>query len=756
MKEWISTNLSKGFIRPSKSPFAAPCFFVTKKDGTLRLCVDYRRLNALTVKDRNPLPLIMDLIRNLAKSTIFTILDLRGAYNLVRIKAGDEYKTAFITPFGQYESLVMGFGPTNCPSHFQAFMNSLFKEYLGSSVEIYLDDIVIHSKDSVSHWNLVKVVLQTLLDNQLYCKLEKCSFATSSIKFLGYNISHLGVSMDSEKVSAILNWPSPTNIKELQEFLGFANFYRRFLYQYSRLTQPFTIMLRKESTFTWTTALTTSFILLKTAFQSTGLLHHPDDSRPFYVETDASDFGLGGVLSQKDSQNQFCPVAFYSRQLLPAERNYTIYDKELLAVFACFREWRHFLQGGKFPVTVFSDHKNLEYFMTSQKLTRRQARWSLFLDEFAFFIIHRPGADNKRADFLSRRPDFQKCSPEENIRTVLKQSHISANSLSFLDLHQRFGHPSHAILKRSLSAVSGVVLPSGKTDFTCEPCYLGKSTRNDIPGTSSTIHEILEVVSSDSQGPFPIVAYDGSTSNIKFVDSRSKYCKMETISDRTAASALAAFKRFQARMERRLEKKIKNLRVDMGVEYMGCFLNYLEEQGIVKQKGMAYSHVHPGQAERIHQSIMHKARAMLIASKLPALFYADAQLTACYLSNRILHGSDSKTPYEYIYGRKPNVAHLRPFGCIGYSHVPQEKRSKLEPSAVKCRLVGYGDDDDTEEQKGYRLILHDNYLISFYSADVRWDDSDSMIPLPTLAAFDSALDPIFSDPTYDDEKSIVN
>jgi hypothetical protein len=178
--------------------------------------------------------------------------------------------------------------------------------------------------------------------------------------------------------------------------------------------------------------------------------------------------------------------------------------------------------------------------MTSQKLTRRQARWSLFLDEFAF-IINRPGAD-KRADFLSRRPDFQKCSPEENIRTVLKQSHISAKSLSFLNPHQRFGHPSHAILKRLLSAVSGVVLPSGKTDFTCEPCYLEKTTRNDIPGTSSTIYEILEVVSSDSQGPFPIVAYDGSTSNIKFVDSRSKYCKMETISDRTAASALAAFK----------------------------------------------------------------------------------------------------------------------------------------------------------------------------------------------------------------------
>jgi hypothetical protein len=245
------------------------------------------------------------------------------------------------------------------------------------------------------------------------------------------------------------------------------------------------------------------------------------------------------------------------------------------------------------------------------------------------------------------------------------------------------------------------------------------------------------------------LAYDGTRNNIKFIDSFSKYCKMETIPDRTALTALAAFRRFQARMERRLDKKIKNLRTDMGTEYMGEFLDYIEEQGIIKQKGMPYSHVHPGQAERVHQSIMHKARAMLLASKLPALFYAEAQLTAAYLGNRIVHGSDSKTPYEHVYGRKPEVSHLRPFGCIGYSHVPQEIRSKLEPSAVKVRLIGYADDDDTEEQKGYRLILHDNYLISFYSADVRWDESAPMIPLPTLAAYDSSNDDVLHDPTYD-------
>ena len=275
-------------------------FFVSKKDGSLRLCVDYRRLNAQTIKDRNPLPLISDLIRNLAKSSIFTVLDLRGAYNLIRIKKGDEHKTAFITPFGQYESLVMGFGPTNCPSHFQSIMNDLFKPYLGISVEIYLDDIVVHSKNEEDHWRTVKTVLKILLNNHLFCKLDKCSFATSSINFLGYSISNLGVSMDPVKTSAIQTWPTPTNIKELQEILGFANFYRRFLPHYASLTQPFTALLRKEASFHWTPTLTAAFSALKTAFQTTDLLRHPDESRPFYVETDASDFGLGGVLSQKE------------------------------------------------------------------------------------------------------------------------------------------------------------------------------------------------------------------------------------------------------------------------------------------------------------------------------------------------------------------------------------------------------------------------------------------------------------------------
>jgi hypothetical protein len=753
MKEWIKGNLDKGFIRPSKSPYGAPCFFIKKKDGSLRLCVDYRRLNSITIKDRNPLPLISDLIRNLAKGKIFSVLDLRGAYNLIRIKEGHESKTAFVTPEGQYESLVMGFGPTNCPAHFQAIMNQIFRPMLGKCINIYLDDIVIYSQNLEEHWLHLKQTLEILRENKLFCKMEKCLFGSASISFLGYIISSNGVSMDPKKISSIKDWPTPASLKQLQEFLGFSNFYRRFIPSFSPLTKPLTILLQKDAPFHWSVTQQSAFENLKQAFTSASMLMHPDDSKPFFVETDASDYGIGGVMSQINSDNLLQPIAFYSRQLNPAERNYTIYDKELLAVYACFEEWRQFLQGGLHPVTVYSDHKNLEFFMTTQKLTRRQARWSLFLNEFSFFIVHRPGSLNIQADLLSRRPDYHKPPAQENLAQILHAPHVASVESDLTQHHQRFGHPGLAIIKKTLPAVLGANLSSSVPN-PCLACSLGKSTKPNISNSSNSTyqHAILEVISSDTQGPFPIVALDGTCNNIKFIDSRSKYLKMETLPDRKAATITASFKRFQTRMERRTGHQIKYIRTDGGTEYMKEFLDHLEATGIVKQKSTPHSHVHPGQAERIHQTIMTRARAMLIASQLPAKFYAEAQLTAAYLHNRLLHNSH-QTPYEQIYRRKPDIGHLRPFGCVGFAHVPLESRkSKLSPSAVKCRLIGYADDDDTEEIKGYKLLLESDQSLIFYSSDVRFDETLPMTPLTGIAAFDPYDSSIFQDPTYSDEQ----
>jgi hypothetical protein len=756
MQTWVKENLAKGFIVPSASPWGAPCFFVKKKDGSLRLCMDYRGLNKVTKKDKNPLPLISDLIRTLSRGKIFTCLDLRGAYNLLRIKEGHEDYTSFICKLGQFKFLVMPFGLTNAPPQFQAMMRSILRQHIGKFVVVYLDDIVIFDSDEGKHESHVRQVLEILRENKLYCKLEKCQFSVKQISYLGYIISHKGVKMDPVKVAAVINWPIPRNVKELRMFLGFSNFYRRLIYNYAGVTQPLTALLKKDSVFADGSFPTDAFQKLKQCFIESSVLKHPDDTKTFVVETDSSNFAIAGVLSQYDEGSILQPVAFYSRQMTPAERNYEIYDKELLAVHECLGQWRHFLQGAKFQFTVFCDHRNLQYFMTTKRLTERQARWSLFLNEFNFLITYRPGKQNLKADTLSRRPDYETPPVDHNIIRLLNPKKISnIQSLSYDAIHRRLGHIGDRILRRTVAASKDLVLTSKKTRGLCEDCLLGKISRPAIRDSSRSDLDLLEVIETDTQGPFPLRAFDGSNSNVKFIDAKSGYCKMETIPNMEAKSILNAFKRFQSRLERRTGSLIKNVRCDQGTEYMGEFLEFLENNGIVKQKGIAYSHQHPGKCERLHQTIMRLARAMLIDSKLPTMFYAEAQLTATYLYNRMIHGNDTITPYQHIYKRAPNYSHLRPFGTICYAFIPPELRNKLEPSGIRCRLIGYLDDDDTEECKGYKLLVEKTMEI-LCSNDVYFDEQTPIVQLPDKALYeeDEQGEDLFGDANYEKESTI--
>ncbi|KAH9275221.1 hypothetical protein BASA83_002451 [Batrachochytrium salamandrivorans] len=418
MQEWIKDNLRQGFIRSSSSPHGAPCFFVKQKDK-LRLCMDYRGLNKNTIKDRNPIPLISEMLRTLSTGKVFTTLDLRGAYNLLRIKEGDEPKTSFITKYGQFEFLVMPFGLANAPAQFQRMMNALFRDVVGKHVLVYLDDIVIYSDAMDEHVKQVQSVLGVLRDNGLYCKAEKCHFYQTEIKYLGYIISSNGIRMDPSKISAVQEWLTPRKVRDLQVFLGFTNFYRSLIKDYSNMTCHLTKLFKKDSLFVWGHEQEKSLQALKDAFAHSDFLTHPDETRPFIVETDASDYAISGVLSQYDDTDVLRPIAFYARQMNSAERNYEIYDKELLAVVDSFKHWRHFLQGGHHPVTVLCDHKNLEYFMTTKKLTRRQARWSLELSEYDFTLTHRPGKLNGRADPLSCRHDYLSENDTSNFQRIL-------------------------------------------------------------------------------------------------------------------------------------------------------------------------------------------------------------------------------------------------------------------------------------------------------------------------------------------------
>ncbi len=346
MEAYINESLAAGIIRPSTSPAGAGFFFVGKKDGGLRPCIDYRALNRITVRNRYPLPLMTSAFELLQDAKIFSKLDLCNAYHLVRIRPGDEWKTAFNTPTGHYEYLVMPFGLTNAAAVFQALINDVLRDMLNKFVFVYLDDILIFSRCLQEHVSHVRKVLGQLLENHLYVKPEKCEFHTTNTQFLGFIIRPGQVRMDPKKVQAVLDWPVPTSVKEVQRFIGFANFYRKFVRNFSSVAAPLTALTRGHSTkFAWNSEAETAFLELKRCFTSAPVLSIPDPELPFIVEVDASDVGIGAVLSQRGRNDRLHPCAFLSHRLSSTERNYHVGDRELLAVKLALEEWRHWLEG---------------------------------------------------------------------------------------------------------------------------------------------------------------------------------------------------------------------------------------------------------------------------------------------------------------------------------------------------------------------------------------------------------------------------
>ena len=439
LRRYIEDALAKGWIKHSVSPAGAPILFVPKKDGGLRLCVDYRGLNAMTIKNRHPLPLITETLDRLSGAKRFTKLDLKDAYHRIRIKAGDEWKTAFRTRYGHFEYQVMPFGLANAPATFQAYINKALRGLIDVTCVVYLDDILIYSSDPAEHWRHVRQVLQRLKEFQLYVNLKKCAFATTEVEFLGFIVSTKGVRMDEERIRTIKEWPRPTTYRELQVFLGFVNFYRRFIYQYSRIAGPLTGLLKgskagkKSGPFEWPESAELAYRHLRDIFVSTPLLIHYDPKKKIRVETDASNFAVAGILSQQDEDGNWRPVALMSRKMIPAEQNYETHDQELLAIVQAFKSWRHYLEGSAETIEVWSDHNNLRGFMKQKELNARQARWALALAAFDFEIFHRSGKTNP-ADGPSRRPDYEGVSPNKTTLLPTLQNKLALSTTGNLSI----------------------------------------------------------------------------------------------------------------------------------------------------------------------------------------------------------------------------------------------------------------------------------------------------------------------------------
>ncbi|MBW0514846.1 hypothetical protein O181_054561 [Austropuccinia psidii MF-1] len=391
LRAYISENLEKGFIRSSSSSTGEPVLFVKKKDGGLHLCVDYHKLNSVTRKNKYPVPPMNQLFNVFNGSCIFSKIDLCGAFKLLRIKEGDEHLTCFRTKYGSYEYLVVPFGLTNAPASFQNLVNDIFQDPLDVYGVVYLDDIMVFSKSEEEHVTHVSTVLSRFVDNSLFARASKCLFHVSSVEYLGYVVSSEGLKMDQAKVQQILNWRPPRNLKAFQSFLGFANFYRRLIKNYSKKISSLTSFLKKGSCFPLNEEALSQFHQLKKAFTTSPILSHFNPSLPTIVETDASNYALGAILSQVSDSGKN-PIAFNSRTPISEELNYELHDKELLGIVWALKRWRAFLLSLSSHFEVLTNHYSLQYFMSSKVLTCCQARWAEFLSEFNFSITYRPGA----------------------------------------------------------------------------------------------------------------------------------------------------------------------------------------------------------------------------------------------------------------------------------------------------------------------------------------------------------------------------
>ena len=392
--------LAQGFIRPSASPYGAPILFVPKKDGRWRMCIDYRALNKQTVKDQFPLPRIDSLLERLGQATVFTKLDLASGYHQIAMEETSIQKTAFRTNFGHFEFLVMPFGLCNAPGTFQRLMNKVFADNLGKFITVYLDDILIFSRNLEEHWKHLRWALDRLREAKLYGRLHKCEFLKDQVEYLGFEVSPRGVQAYPGKVRAIIDWPRPKGVHDVRSFLGLASYYRRFVRGFSEMARPLTALTRAGVEWEWSTPQHQAFNRLKLALTTAPVLKLPDFERQFVVTTDASDAAVGAILEQ-DFGNGLQPVAFSSRKLNGAEMRYSAYEKELLGIVWALAQWKHYCRGPH-SVVIQTDHAPLRHLPNQASVNSRVWKWISILQGYNLEIRHIPGKRNP-ADTLSRQ-----------------------------------------------------------------------------------------------------------------------------------------------------------------------------------------------------------------------------------------------------------------------------------------------------------------------------------------------------------------
>lgn len=407
-----------GVIEPSSSPWSSPVVMVRKKDGTLRFCVDYRELNKITKRDTFPLPRMDDLLDQLGNSRYFTTLDLASGYWQICVAPGSREKTAFVTPHGLFQFRVMPFGLTNAPAVFQRLMQTVLMGLnpVGGKqfVSVYIDDVLVYSQSLDEHLEHLRLVIQKIQDAGLKLKPSKCQFVREEVEYLGHVLTPEGLKTNTRLVESVTNYPRPQNSKEVKQFLGLSSYYRCFIRQFAAIAQPLTALTRNGVTFDWTKDCQTAFDRLKQSLTTAPVLCYPTFDSSFVLETDAGIKGIGAILSQVQKDGQRHPIAYASRSLTPAERNYGITELETLAIVWSITHYHYYLYGQE--VTVYTDHSAVQAILNTPSPSGKHARWWSKVYGAGIGkinIIHRSGKTNTNADALSRNP--QAPAPQEGI-----------------------------------------------------------------------------------------------------------------------------------------------------------------------------------------------------------------------------------------------------------------------------------------------------------------------------------------------------
>jgi hypothetical protein len=422
--KFLREQEAKGYIRPSISPYASLFFFIQKKDGKLRPVQDYWHINDITISNQYPLPLITELLTDLSGARIFTKLDVWDGYNNIQINEGDEHKAMFKTKYSLFKPLVMFFGLKNSPATFQNMINYEYWDTIdywnarGTAICIYMDDIAIATTTNLEdHIQAVLAVFKVAEHLDLYFKPEKCTFHAPRMDYLGVILEKGITRMDPIKIAGIKNWPTPTKVKDIRSFLGFCNFYWPFIRGFTHIARPLNELTCKDTEWIWTKRHQKAFDKLRNRVTSEPVLAHPELDKQFELEVNASGFTIGAVLLQKKEDGKRHPIAYFSKTLNEAQRNYDVADLELLAVVMSLDNWRSFLAGSPHKVIVYSDHQNLLYWKEPHKISRQVAREVLRLSKYNIEICHIKGIANGCADALSKRPDYDQ-GTEDNTNIV--------------------------------------------------------------------------------------------------------------------------------------------------------------------------------------------------------------------------------------------------------------------------------------------------------------------------------------------------